>query len=112
MQKVNEYEQSFRDGDCGVKYLFRGPDTDWGVIIMKPGQSLGCHFHEETEETFYFIHGAPIMRVNGENHRVKVGDAFRLTPPDKHDIINDTPENIKIIFIKYPYRPQDKINCS
>lgn len=111
MEKNNELEQSFRDGDCGVKYMFRGPNIDWGVILMKPGRTLGGHYHEETEETFFFQKGTPIMRVNDRDHRVKEGDAFRLTPPDRHDIINDTNEDITIIFIKYPYRPKDKINC-
>jgi quercetin dioxygenase-like cupin family protein len=112
MEKVNEYEQSFRGGDSGVKYLFRGPNTDWGVVLLKAGQELGGHYHAEVEETFYFVQGAPIMRVNGVDHRVVLGDAFRLTPPDQHNIINDTDDEVKIVFIKYPFRPKDKIDIS
>jgi len=110
MEKVNEFDQPFRGGDCGVKYLFRGPNTDWGVILLKPGQELGGHYHEEVEETFYFVQGTPVMRVNGIDHRVKLGDAFRLTPPDQHNIINDTAGEVKMIFIKYPFNPKDKID--
>ena len=37
------------------------------------------------------------------------GDAFRLEPLEKHDIVNDTQEEVKLIFIKTPYLPEDKI---
>lgn len=110
MERVNEYDQEYRGGDSGVKYMYRGPNIDWGVILMKPGETLGDHYHEEVEETFYFTQGTPIMKVNDQEHRVNVGDAFRLVPPDKHDIINDTEGEVKITFIKYPFRPKDKVS--
>ena len=44
MEKVSEFEQEYRGGDSGVKYLLRGPDLDWGVILLKPGDRLGGHF--------------------------------------------------------------------
>lgn len=109
MEKVNENDKEYRTGDSGPKYLFRGPKMEWGVIRFKPNQTLGAHFHNEVEETFYFVSGTPQMIINGESYRVKVGDAFRISPKEKHDIINDTEEPIKIIFIKVPYLPDDKI---
>jgi len=110
MQKVNEHELEYRDGDHGVKYLFRGPKTDWGVLRFLPSQTLGQHKHERIEETFYFTKGTPLMVVNGEQHRVKVGDAFRMEVGDVHDIINDTDEPIDAVFIKSDYDPKDKVN--
>jgi hypothetical protein len=35
---------------------------------------------------------------------------FRLEPGERHDIVNDTPAPIRVIFIKTPYLPEDKIN--
>ena len=110
MQKVNEHELKYRNGDSGVKYLFRGPKVDWGVLRFLPGQSLGRHRHERVEETFYFTKGAPMMVVNGEQFRVRSGDAFRLDPGDVHDIINDTPDPTDAVFIKSHYDPQDKVD--
>ncbi len=42
-------------------------------------------------------------------YRVKERDVFRLEPLEKHDILNDTQEEVKLIFIKTPYLPEDKI---
>ena len=99
----------YRGGDSGPKYLFRGPRHEWGVIVFHPGQALGPHKHAEVEETFYFVSGTPQMIVNRESHRVEEGDAFRLEPGEAHDIINDTDRDTRIVFIKTPYRPEDKV---
>ena len=110
MEQVNEQDLEYRGGDSGVKYLFRGPKIDWGVLRMKPGDTLGHHYHEHVEETFYFVKGQPLMIVNGEEFRVRRGDAFRLDPLDKHDIVNDTDDVVDAVFIKSSYDPKDKVN--
>ncbi len=109
MQRVNEHDLEYRNGDSGVKYLFRGPYTDWGVLKFLPGQELGQHKHERIEETFYFTKGTPKMVVNGQEYRVREGDAFRMEAGDVHNIVNDTDEPIEAVFIKSHYDPDDKV---
>jgi quercetin dioxygenase-like cupin family protein len=110
MDRVNEFDMAYRQGDSGPKYLFRGPRIDWGVLKFLPGQELGLHHHERVEETFYFSAGRPKVVVNGVEHRVRQGDAFRLEPGDVHNIINDTDEPISAVFIKSAYDPKDKVD--
>jgi len=111
MQKTSEQEQPYRDGDHGVKYLFRGPNIDWGLIRLRPGDSLGAHYHRRVEETFYVTSGSPKMMVNGQEHRARPGDVFRLEPLDRHDMINDGPEAVTAVFIKFPFDKDDKVEC-
>ena len=111
MERVNANDKEYRNGDSGPKYLFRGPHIDWGVLRFLPGQQLGSHYHEQVEETFYFTRGTPLVLVNGEEHRVRVGDAFRMEPGDVHNIINDTDGPIDAVFIKSQYLPKDKVNA-
>ena len=108
MERVNANALEYRHGDSGPKYLHRVPHLEWGLIRLKPGDTLGAHGHKEVQEIFYFPHGAPLMVVNGEEHRVASGDAFRLEADESHDIVNDTDEPIEIVFIKCPYLPEDK----
>ena len=110
MEKINESEKSFRKGDSGPKYLFRGPKLDLGVMILKPGEKMGAHGHGKVEEIFYFIEGTPKMVVNDVAYDVKPGDAFRVEALEKHDIHNDADSTAKIIFIKCPCLPDDKIS--
>jgi len=111
MERVNEKDLAYRQGASGPKYLFRGPLYEWGLIRLLPGQGLGPHYHERVAETFYFWKGTPLMIVEGVEHRVVEGDAFRLQAKERHDIRNDTAEPIQLLFIKAPYLPEDKVSC-
>jgi mannose-6-phosphate isomerase-like protein (cupin superfamily) len=111
VERISEAQMEYRGIDCGVKYLFRGPHTDWGVILLKPGQWLGAHYHHHVEETFFFLEGSAKVYVDEEEHPATAGDGFRLVAPERHDIHNDTTEDVKMIFIKYPYLPDDKVVC-
>ena len=110
MNQTNEQDQEYRNDDWGVKYLFRGPKIDWGVILLKPGQTMGVHGHEEVEETFYVIQGQGKLLMNDMPYPARPGDAFRVEPFEKHDILNDGDAEMKVVFIKVPYRPKDKIS--
>jgi len=110
MERVNEADCEFRHGDHGPKYLMRGPHLDWGIIVFRPGQALGKHCHNEVEETFYFLEGTPLMVVDDEEFRVTPGDVFRLEAPECHNIINDTEADTRLVFIKTPSLPDDKVD--
>jgi len=111
MERVNEFDLSYRNGDSGVKYLFKGPSLDWGLLRFEPGQELGRHYHERVEETFYFTKGAPKMTVDDQELRIRPGDAVRLEPGEVHNITNDTEEPFEAVFIKTPHDPTDKVEC-
>ncbi len=110
MERVKESEQPFRGGDSGVKYLFRGPRVDWGVILLLPGQRLGGHYHNEVEETFYILEGQASFYVNDVRHSLVAGDAIRLEAPERHDVVNKGDQPLKMVFIKCPYLPKDKVD--
>lgn len=108
MERVNENDLGYRNGDHGVKYLIRGPRFEWGVILLRPGDTLSPHRHAAVEETFFFESGSPLLYVAGQPYRVRAGDAFRLDPTETHRIENDTEEPARLVFIKCPYLPDDK----
>ena len=109
MQRINEADCEYRGGDWGIKYLLRGPKIDWGVLLLKSRQKMGAHGHRKVEETFYFLRGSPKILVNDTEYRTREGDAFRIDPGEYHDIVNDTKEVVKVVFIKVPYLPEDKV---
>nr|MDO8109180.1 cupin domain-containing protein [Candidatus Sigynarchaeota archaeon] len=106
---MTEKDLKYRNGDSGPKYMIRGPSIDWGVFVLKPGQKMGAHGHAKTEETFYFVHGKGKMIVNDHEHDAAVGDAFLVEAQEKHDIHNTGKEDLKFVFVKCPYLPDDKI---
>jgi quercetin dioxygenase-like cupin family protein len=109
VEQINEKQREYRKGDSGPKYLMRGPRIEWGIIRLKPGEEMGAHGHREVEETFFFFDGEPTLIVDDTNHEVREGDVFRLNPGEMHNIINDTGKAVRVIFIKTPFLPEDKI---
>jgi mannose-6-phosphate isomerase-like protein (cupin superfamily) len=111
MKKISEKEMAYRDGDSGVKYMIRGPHIDWGIMLLKPNSKMGAHYHEEVEETFYFMEGSGGMIVNNQKNQANQGDAFLIEPKEVHDIENATNKPLKVLFIKTPYLPKDKVDA-
>jgi quercetin dioxygenase-like cupin family protein len=112
MEYRNAEDLAWSMGDSGAKYVMRGPHVEWGIVKMKSGQSSkdhGKHIHHVVEETFFFLQGTPRFIINGVEHRVRPGDAFRVEPNEHHNLINDTDEDCIAVFIKYPYLPDDRI---
>ena len=110
MQRVNESDLAYRGGDSGVKYMIRGPHIDWGVLLLRPGERLGGHYHQQVEETFYVVEGRGTFLVNGERLPAAAGEAFRMAATDRHDIVNDSTTPMKLLFMKTPFLPDDKVN--
>jgi len=111
MQRVREQDQPYRGGTSGVKYLFRGPRIDWGVVLFAPGEQLGRHKHNTVEETFYVVEGTGGRFIlDDAEYPIEVGAAFRIEPGEVHNILNDTAAPLKAVFIKSAYLPKDKVD--
>ncbi len=89
----------------------RGPSIDWGVILLKPGESMGknAHGHNIIDETFYFVEGNGIMIIDNKEFEAPEGSVFLCEPKEMHNIRNDSDKPVKIVFIKSQYHPEDKI---
>ncbi|MCP4763492.1 MAG: cupin domain-containing protein [archaeon] len=112
MKKVNETDFEYRGGGIsGAKYLFRGPTIDWGILLLKPGEKVPPHYHEEVEETFYVISGLGKIIINNEDYPLKKGDAYYLEPKESHLLENTGTDDLKVLFIKHQYKPDDKVSC-
>jgi len=108
MKIINENDQK---DDNGVKYMNRGPDIDWGIIILQPGQEKTPHFHEKMGETFYVTEGTMTFLLKDKEIKVPKGTAIRLEAFESHGLKNNTDSPAKLIFIKEKYLPMDKVNC-
>ena len=88
----------------------RGPSIDWGLILLKPGESMAskAHGHKEIDETFYFVEGDGVMIINGKEIVAPQGSVFLLEPNELHNIRNTSKKDTKIVFIKGEYKPEDK----
>ena len=98
------------EGSGGVKYMIRGPQIDWGTIVLQPGDKKGAHLHNELAETFYIIEGTTTFLLDDEKELdAEAGTAIRLEAKESHGLKNKTNFPTKMVFIKEEYKPDDKV---
>ncbi|HOO34222.1 MAG TPA: cupin domain-containing protein [Thermotogota bacterium] len=111
MLLVNENDKEYRFGDSGPKYLMRGPNVDFGIVRLKPGEGFPNHLHQVIEEDFFILEGEIEFRINGEKYAVlKKGDFIHVSPNNAHFLKNVGEVPAKAVFVKAPYDPNDKVD--
>ena len=108
MQIIKENEMEDKGG---VRYMIRGPQIDWGLITLKPGDLKPAHLHNEVDETFYIIEGTTTFILEDQELDALAGTAVRLEAKESHGLKNNGKTVTKMIFIKESYKPNDKVNC-
>lgn len=67
--------------------------------VLKPGVSIGVHYHENEEEYYYIISGRGIMILDGEEYEVGPGDITAVYPGGSHGLRNHTNQDLRIIVV-------------
>ena len=77
---------------------------------LPAGGSTQEHYHPNTEEIYYITAGQGRMRIEGELHEVKMGDAIAIPPGRKHKIWNTGGDTLKLLCCCVPaYEHSDTI---
>tara|TARA_B100000809_G_C14705098_1_gene375644 strand:- start:51 stop:416 length:366 start_codon:yes stop_codon:yes gene_type:complete len=57
------------------------------------------HAHENKEQVYYFVSGRGKMLIDDERFDVTAGDAVHLAPKERHQVINDSEEDLEYLNI-------------
>src|SRR6266700_4013623 len=60
----------------------------------------GCtqeHYHKQTEEIYYILHGTGRIRIEAEERAVCAGDAIAILPGQKHKLWNTGAETLRLL---------------
>ena len=110
MLKINESEFEYRFGNSGPKYLLRGPRVDFGLVVLQPGEDFKRHYHNAVEENFFVLEGEVDIDVAGTDIHAVEGDLIHAEPPEPHYLVNNGTVPCKMVFVKAPYDPKDKVD--
>ena len=109
--KKNEREVPYRfNGISGPKYLLRGPRSDFGLVILMPGEDFQTHYHGHIEENFYTLEGSVELHVNEQVILLEPGDLCHVPPGNPHYLVNHGDRPWKAVFAKSPFDEKDKID--
>jgi mannose-6-phosphate isomerase-like protein (cupin superfamily) len=74
------------------------------------GASTQEHYHVRTEEIYYITHGSGRIRIDGETHEVKVGDAIAILPGQNHKLWNTGSDTLRLLCCCAPaYEDADTV---
>jgi len=77
---------------------------------VPPGASTEAHFHRLAEEIYLFTAGAGLMRLAGDEARVRAGDMVVIPPGAEHQLVNDGSEPLVLLCCcSPPYRNEDTV---
>ena len=108
---INENEREYRFGDSGPKYLMRGPNIDFGLVCLQPGQGFPNHLHERIEENFFILEGEVTILIDSkEVGTLKPGELIHVPPGEAHYLENRGTVPMVAVFVKAPYEPEDKVD--
>ena len=74
------------------------------------GGSTKEHYHQKTEEIYYFTHGRGRMSIEDEVRDVKAGDAVAIPPGQRHKLWNTGGEPLRLLCCCAPaYEDSDTV---
>ncbi len=110
---VNENSIPYRnDNKSGPKYLLRGPNVDFGMILLLPGEDLAAHYHSVIEENFFTPEGEADIFIKEEKTHMVPGDLMHVPAKAPHYLINASDKPWKAIIVKAPFDPKDKTDIA
>jgi mannose-6-phosphate isomerase-like protein (cupin superfamily) len=64
---------------------------------LNVGSSTQEHYHKQTEEIYYIVHGTGRIRIGAETAEVGPGDAIAIPPGKRHKLWNTGPEPLCLL---------------
>jgi len=83
--------------------LYTGQHSQLVVMCIQPNEDIGEEVHEIVDQFLRVEAGEGKLIINGEEHRVKDGDAFIVPAGAKHNVVNTSSEKqLKLYTIYSP----------
>jgi len=95
---------------CSGWHLVKGQNLSVIKEIMPPETKEQKHFHKFAKQFFYILNGTAKFDIDGLDFIVTAGAGIVIEAFAKHQIKNNTKENLEFIVISQPTSKNDRIN--
>jgi mannose-6-phosphate isomerase-like protein (cupin superfamily) len=75
-----------KDGST-IRELHHTPMQSLAEASLEPGQGTQRHYHARSEEIYLITDGGGVLEVDGESDEVRPGDAIRIPPGARHELV-------------------------
>ena len=100
-----------RDPSVGIKHAALNGDIHWRIHVASIPQQVGCHFHQQDDETYEVVQGRSILHFGravskGGTYQVQwetpvsvaAGDCFVVPEGYAHQLQRQGNEHLTILF--------------
>ena len=105
MKKLEDLNE--KKVDSGVVFKLVSKDLDakhiaMTLAVLKPGEKVSHHRHEEAEEIYLLIQGKSQVLVDNESFDVEAFTAICFPPETMRSVINNSKDDATWIFVGAP----------
>ena len=74
-----------------------------GIVILKPGEDVGCHNTNNREELIIVLEGRAKVEIESKPfEQVESDSAVYIPPNTEHNIINNSDKTLRYIYVVSP----------
>ncbi len=96
-------------GDSDGWHLVKQPEVSVIEERMTPGSSEVRHHHVHARQFFYTLHGELTLEVEGREYVLGPGDGLEIQPGQKHQAINRSASDVRMMVISQPPSHGDRV---
>lgn len=103
-------------------YVWGGVNDGWHLVkrddlsvireSIKPGASEVRHYHVHARQFFYVLAGELTMEVDGQMHRLTVGQGIEIPPGMPHQAQNRREVAVEILVTSAPKSHGDRVEAA
>lgn len=78
------------------------------IVEVPTGMKSDSHYHKKREESYYFLSGVGLAKIEDTEAKVKAGDLVFTKPGQAHEFINTGDINLTyLVFTSPQWIPED-----
>lgn len=102
IEKATEENDNFR------KVLYTAKNSQLVLMSLKPGEGIGEEVHT-LDQFFRIEEGTGRAVIDGVEHKIEDGSAVVIPAGARHNVINDSSEEMKLYTIYSPPEHKDNV---
>lgn len=112
IQSINSCLSHYKWGnDCDGWNFTNGEDISFKQEKMPAQTAEQLHYHQIAKQHFYILKGTATFLVEDKRFEVKPFETIQINPGEKHQILNQTNQDLEFILFSIPSTQNDRINC-
>jgi mannose-6-phosphate isomerase-like protein (cupin superfamily) len=94
---------------CDAWHLVKSPRLSVIEERMPPGSSESRHYHRESLQFFYILHGQAVLEHGGRRTRLSSRQGLLVPPRVRHQLRNSSHKPVRFLVISQPPSHDDRI---